>query len=217
MKKLSLLLIFTATFCFGQNVKLLPDDREFSYKIFGNIANYFENEKDLLDFFEFKKGDVVAEVGAGNWQNLVGLSLLVDSITFWAQDIDAGDLHDKALIKTIGKTVRYKPVQTNIFNRQIGYEKETLLPDNSIDKIILSSAFHEFTYMDEMISDLYKKLRPGGKIYILEAKCLTNGHKNYTMKETEQIMKKHKFNLVKKDNKNIHGAMGLYRMMFMKK
>lgn len=216
MKALLSLLLFISCICSGQTTKTLQNDREFSWRIFGNMANYFENERDLLDFFEFKKGNVVAEVGAGKWENVVGLSLLTDSITFYAQDIDAKNLQDKDLEKALSKTEKYKWTRYNTFKSQIGTEKESLLSDNSFDKIILSSTFHEFTYMNEMISDLYKKLKSNGKIYILESKCGNKDHKNYTAVQTEEILKKHGFTLLAKDGKNINGATGIYRMAFVK-
>lgn len=216
MKIAFTLLFFTAIVCFGLNVKTPQNDREFSYKIFGNIANYFESEKDLLDFFEFKKGGFVAEVGAGDWQNVIGLSILTDSITFYAEDINSENLHEKGLEKTLSKIVKYKQVQTNTFKLLIGKEKETLLPNNTFDKIILSATFHEFTYMDEMIRDIYKKLKSGGQLYILESECLSKTHKNYTAEQAFQILQKHNFNFVKKDGKDINGSTGLYRLVLVK-
>jgi len=210
----SLLLI--SSVCFSQNVKTLQNDKEFSWHDYGNIANYFESQKDLLDFFEFNKGDVVAEVGAGTWQNVVGFSILTDSITFYAEDINSENLHAKGLEKTLGKTLKYQKPQTNTFKFQIGNVKETLLPDNTFDKIILSATFHEFTFMDEMIFDIYKKLKPGGKLYILESECLSKTHKNYTAEEAFQIIQKHHFNFVKKDGKDINGAKNLYRLVLVK-
>ena len=217
MKTISALLLLIPFIYFGQEVKTLQNDREFSYKIFGNIANYFASEKDLLNFFEFKNKDVVAEVGAANWQNVIGLSILTDSIAYFAEDIDATNLHIKGLVKSLPKITKYKPNQTNSFDMTIGKEKETLLTDNLFDKIILCSTFHEFKFMDEMIADLYKKLKPGGKLYILESECLNKEHKNYTAKQTTEILKKHNFALLKKDGKDINGAKGLYRMVFAKK
>jgi ubiquinone/menaquinone biosynthesis C-methylase UbiE len=189
----------------------------FSYKVYGNVANYFENENDLLSFFEFTKNDLVAEVGANNGQNIAGLSILTDSITFYAQDINAKSLNQKSFNKAIEHSNKYKNSLTNRFNLCIGSEKKTNLPDGVFDKIILSSTFHEFTFMDEMILDIKTKLKKNGKVYILESECLTKSHKNYTANATTAIMERHNFHLVKKDEKNINGATGLYRTVYVKK
>ena len=194
-----------------------PDNKpEFSYKVYGNVANYFENEKDLLSFFEFKKGDVVGEIGANNGQNIAGLSLLTDSIAFYAEDINSKTLNQKNFDKAIAKCAKFRISKTNTYKLQIGTEKETLLPDNSFDKIILSSTFHEFTFMDEMLSDIYKKLKPGGKLFILESYCSNKDHRNYTSEQTGILLQKHNFRFLKKDGKDLNGATGLYRMISVK-
>lgn len=186
----------------------------FSYKVYGNIASYFENENDLLSFFEFKKDDVVAEVGAGDGQNIGGLSLLTDSITFYVQDINAVRLTQKNVDKVMKRCKKFKTPITNTFHLQIGTEKATLLPDDTFDKIMLIATFHEFTYMDEMITDIKKKLKPNGKLYILESHCFSKQHINYTANETITLLKKHGFSLIKKDGKDLNNSSGLYRAVF---
>lgn len=213
MKHLFITLIAFLTLTSGTYQDSKPD---FSFKTYGNIANYFENENDLLHFFEFKKRDVVSEIGAGDGQNIAGLSLLTDSITFYVQDINAKTLNEKSFNKIIAKCEKYKKPLTNTYKLLIGTEKASLLPDNSFDKILLSATFHEFTFMDEMISDIYKKLKSGGKLYILESECLNKDHKNYSAEQTAAILQKHNFSLLKKDGKNLNGATGLFRLIYTK-
>jgi len=213
LHKLLFFLFTCFTFTSWTSGKEKPD---FSYKTLGNIANFFENENDLLTFFEFKKGDVVAEVGAGNGQNIAGLSLLTDSLMLYAQDINSKSLNKKNFDKVINRCKKYKNPTTCNFQLYIGTEKTTNLPDNFFDKIILSSTFHEFTFMNEMLSDIYKKLKSGGKLYILESQCLNKAHKNYSAEEAIALAKTNNFNLIKKDGKDLNGSSGLYRIVFMK-
>ncbi len=194
------------------SIKINP---KFSYKIYGNVASYFENENDLLNFFEFKKGETIAEVGAFDGQNIGGFSILTDSIIFYAQDIDSINLTQKKIDKIIKRCEKHKKTITNTFHICIGTEKSTNLPDTTFDKIVLISTFHEFTFVDEMMTDIYRKLKPSGKLYILETRCLS--HNNYkTADETITMMKKYNFHLVKKDGKDINNSEGLYRVVFNK-
>jgi len=188
----------------------------FSYKVYGNFASFFESENDLLNFFEFNKGDIVAEVGAYKGQNIGGLSILTDSMTFYAQDINTISFNLKSFDKVIKRSNKYKTSLTNKFHLCIGTEEATNLPDGIFDKIFLSATFHEFTFMDEMITDISRKLKQNGKLYILESHCFTKTHKNYTADETTAIMKKHNFRLLKKDGKDINNATGLYRAIYAK-
>lgn len=192
------------------------DKPTFSYKVYGNIANYFESENDLLTFFEFKKGQTVAEIGANDGQNVGGLLLLTDSVNFFAQDINPNFLNEKSRGKIIKRCEKYKKPITGDFKLCIGSEHSSNLPDGLFDKIILSSTFHEFTYMDEMINDIYKKLKPGGKVYILESVCMNKKHKNYTAEEITGLFKKHGFTFLKKDGKDLNGSQGLYRLIFVR-
>lgn len=189
---------------------------EFSYKVYGSVANYFENENDLLNFFEFKKGQTVAEIGTFDGANIGGFSILTDSITFYAQDIDSINLTQKKFDKMIKHCTKYKKRLTNKFHLCIGTVKSTNLPDNTFDKILLISTIHEFTFMDEMMTDIYRKLKPSGQLYILETRC--DSHQNYqTADEMTTMMKKYNFHLVKKDGKDINNSLGLYRTVFSKK
>jgi ubiquinone/menaquinone biosynthesis C-methylase UbiE len=187
----------------------------FSDKAYGNVANFFEDENDMRSFFDFHKGDIVAEVGTGHGYNICGFSILADNTTFYMQDIDTTVLNQKQFEKVIKRCKKFKNPLTNKFYLCIGTEKSTNLPANSFDKIILISTFHEFTHIDDMMTDIYSKLKPNGQLYILEAHCFS--HKtNYTADETIAMMKKYNFALVKKDGKDLHRSTGLYRTIFKK-
>ena len=98
------------------------------------------------------------------------------------------------------------------FNLVIGDEKSTHLPDSSFDKIIMVSAFHEFTFMDEMIADIKSKLKTGGRVYILETKCLV--HPYYTPEETIARLARHGFTMMQRIETQRNGSQGLYILSF---
>ncbi|MBC7865051.1 MAG: hypothetical protein IAF38_18905, partial [Bacteroidia bacterium] len=122
----------------------------FTFNEFRNLVNFFETKKDLLDFFDLKKGDHVADIGAGEGKYEGAFSLLCDSVTFYSQEIDEKLLNKDKLNKVIKHYSKIKGTpQTNTFNFCIGTEKSSNLPDSTFDKIIMISSFHEFTFMDE--------------------------------------------------------------------
>lgn len=203
---------------------------EFAKEEFGlsaeklNFFNWmFETKQQLTDFMEIKNGDVVAEVGAGSCMNIGVLSLLYDSITFYAEDINPKWLNDKILRKTISYYERKrKTKQTNTFKCVIGTGSKTDLPEKTFDKIFLAEAFHEFDDKDAMIEDLAAKLKPDGKIILLDGfsypgdvqTCPDYGPHVLTMLPVEIArFEKHGFHLVKikaPDFKSIHYANGLF-------
>ena len=211
-----LYLLFFVTVVALSSVTLGENKPKFSWKAYGNVANYFENENDFISFFDFHKNDVIAEIGAGHGENMCGFNLITDSVTFYVQDIDTVALSEANFEKVVKRCKKSKKPFTNTFYRCIGTEKSSQLPDSTFDKIILSATFHEFSFMDEMIADIYKKLKPAGQLYILESHCFSETHENYTADETIEIMKKHNFTLVKKDGKDLNKSTGLYRMIFKK-
>lgn len=152
---------------------------DFSVKVYGNVANFFESEADMITFFDFHPGDIGAEVGAGYAKNLCGFSIVADSVTLYMQDIDTTILTEKRFNQAVKCCNKHKKPMANTFLRCIGTVKSTNLPDNTFDKIILIATFHEFVFFDEMMTDIYRKLKPDGQLYILEAHCFTQGHKNY--------------------------------------
>lgn len=209
-----LIILFLPTFVLGQISQ--TKEIRFSHKPFLNLVNYFDSKKEVIEFFDFKKGDYVADIGAGEGKYEGAFSLLFDSINYFVEDINKNILTQDKLNKVIKHYSSLKGVpQTNTFKLCIGTEKSTNLPDSLFDKIIMLSSFHEFTFVDEMIADISKKLKPDGKVYILDAFCTEKGHVNYTSDEVILKMKKHGFTLDKlqetKGNSN-----GLYKAIFKK-
>lgn len=189
----------------------------FTYKEYLNLVNYFDSKSDVTNFFEFKKGDVVADIGAGEGKYEGAFSLLTDSVTFYCEEIDSKLLNEKKMDKMVKHYTEIKDgTQTNTFKFCIGTEKSTNLPDNTFDKVIILSAFHEFTYIDEMIEDIKKKLKTNGKIYILDAHCTEKGHVNYTLEQVNEKMKQHGLSLMKNDATNSKNVKNLYKAVYVK-
>ncbi len=189
-----------------------------------NFFNYlFETKQQLTEFLEIKNGETIAEVGAGSGMNIGVLSLLYDSITFYAEDINKKFLNEKILKKTISYyEKKRKTKQTNTFHCVIGNGSNTNLPDGIFDKIFLVEAFHEVDDKNAMIEDLAKKLKPDGKIILLDGFsfpadtqiCPDYGPHVLTMLPVEiKRFEKHGFYLCKikaPDSKSIHYANGLF-------
>ena len=227
MKKL--LIISFATFistffCCAQELQhvgeLSKTEYGFSKSNMYILNDFFEYKKNFIAFFDIKNGDAIAELGAGDGSCSGAISLLYDSLNIYLEDIDTKSLNEKALAKIKNKYTRLRvSPQTNTFNFVIGTYTTTNLPDATFDKILMFQAFHEFTYVDDMLSDMAKKLKPNGKLILMDAfslkektiKC-TQGHRGLTINETIEIMKRHGFLLTKMrspENNLVHYANAL--------
>ena len=184
---------------------LAQTNPNYTFKNFGTYYQEFPTPQDLIRFMDFKSGDIIGDVGADDGMITCALSLLYDSLTFYAEDTDPKQINQKHLNKYVSRFTKLRNTpQTNQFHFVTGTYKCTNLPDQTFDKILMAASFHEFTYMDEMLDDLTKKLKPGGKLYILEAfssKTQTiyceKHHKGYRIDEVTSIMSKHGFYLTR--------------------
>lgn len=175
------------------------NDKNYNRKDFEILYDLFQNKNDLIKFLDIKPGEVIADVGGDDGHHMGSLSLIYDDLTFYIEDVDpklnAGDIEKMA--KKFSKK-RATP-QTCKFNWVAGTYTSTNLPDGIFDKIIMIASFHEFTEMDAMMKDISKKLKPNGKLYIMEAFCIDkviyceDKHKGYYMKEVNDIMNKQGF------------------------
>ncbi len=171
--------------------------RPFKYGHAYTKAECYEHCGPLLKQYRIKSGDVVADIGAASgWKDGI-FSVILDSVTFYIEDIDTNLLNKDQFNKVVKyyTSVRDKP-QTNTFHMVLGTKKSTNLPDSLFDKVIMENTLHELSNPFRMISDISWKLRPGGKLLINEdfsnrykvryvSGC---GTRAYTLKDAVEIM-----------------------------
>lgn len=143
--------------------------RPFKYGYAYSSKEECEEHKTKLEYFQIKNGDIIADVGAASgWKDGV-FSVLLDSVTFYVEDIDTNLLNQDQLNKVVQhySSLRSTP-QTNKFQMVIGTNEKTNLPDSLFDKIIIDNAFHEFLYPRKIIRDLTTKLKSGGQLIVAD-------------------------------------------------
>ena len=126
----------------------------------------------ILTYMELKPGDVFADVGASSGYFTVMMSTLVDSVTYYVQDIDTVCLNKRELNKVIDyySKLEEKPLSaTRSYIMTIGSQNRTQLPDNTFDKIYTNGTFHQFSQPDSIVLDLYQKLKPTGALFIRDS------------------------------------------------
>ena len=119
--------------------------------------------------YGIKNGDVVADIGAASGYIDGAFSVMTDSVSYYIQDIDTNFLNQNEFEKVTNyfSKIRNRP-QTNTFHYVIGSEFETALPDSMFDIIMMRISFHEIYYKNEILADIFNKLKPGGKLIIDE-------------------------------------------------
>jgi SAM-dependent methyltransferase len=165
----------------------------------------------ILEFMEAKPGMHVADVGAGSGALTVIMATQLDSCTVYIQDIDKKTLEQENVNKMItyySKKLGYDLGKRNTFHITYGELAKSNLPDDALDLIYSHATVHAFDIPDSMLTDLRKKLKPTGRIYIRDsfhgdqeegpfcsdAKC---GKPLYTIEEFLVMMDRNGFRLVK--------------------
>lgn len=125
--------------------------------------------KKLIEDFGIKNGEVIASVGAASgWIEGI-LSLYVDSVAFYIQDIDTNYLTKDQLNRVVKYYSDFRETpQTNTFFNVLGTARKTNLPDTIFDKIILVNSFHEISNPQKIIRDLGNKIKVRGKIIVAD-------------------------------------------------
>lgn len=125
-----------------------------------DTRNQEENVEQAVTNLPVDKKSIVADIGAGTGFYTFRIAPKVSKVI-------AIELQDEALdyLKQRSKTLK----QTNVEVVK-GMEKAPNLPNGSIDLALMVDVYHELEFPQEYLQALYKALKPGGKIVLLEYK-----------------------------------------------
>jgi len=138
-----------------------------------NPAFFLKTNKKKIEVIvsaaKFYPGEYIADIGAGIGWIDVAIGIYKDSLNFFLEDIDSTFLKNSRLQEALNEYSKEKenPI-TCSYNYTIGTEQSTLLPDTTFDKVLLIDTYHHLKNRDEMIRDLFRILKPGGKLIIHE-------------------------------------------------
>ena len=117
---------------------------------------------------KFKKGEIIADIGAGNGYIEAMLSIFTDSLTFYIQDIDTSVCNQRAINEVINfyQEVRGRSF-TNKFIVVNGTDTETNLPDRTFDKILMLRTYQYLKEPRVFILDVRENLKEDGLFYVI--------------------------------------------------
>ncbi|MVN93110.1 class I SAM-dependent methyltransferase [Mucilaginibacter aquatilis] len=123
-----------------------------------DTRNQEENVQLAVKNLPVDKKSVVADIGAGTGFYTFRIAPKVSKVL-------AIELQDEALDYL---KLRSKELKQNNVEVVKGMEKSPNLPDNSVDLALLVDVYHELEFPQEYLQALYRSLKPGGKIVMLE-------------------------------------------------
>lgn len=121
-----------------------------------------------VEAIKFKKGEIIADIGAGNGYIEAMLSMFHDSLTIYIQDLDTSVCNQSAINEVVDfyQEVNGRPF-TNRFIAVNGTDTDTNLPDSTFDKILM---IWTYTYLKEprvFIKDVRDNLKDDGLLYVI--------------------------------------------------
>ncbi|WP_345947870.1 class I SAM-dependent methyltransferase [Mucilaginibacter sp. PAMB04274] len=125
-----------------------------------DTRNQEENVELAVKYLPVDKESVVADIGAGTGFYTFRIAPKVKKVL-------AIELQDEALDYLKQRSQKLKLTNVEVVK---GMEKVPNLPDSSIDLALMVDVYHELEYPHEYLQALYKALKPGGKIVMLEYK-----------------------------------------------
>ena len=119
-----------------------------------------ENVSRAIKNMNLKPGEHVADIGAGSGYYTFRIAQRVPEGKVFAVDIQPEMLD----------IMRRKIKKDKIGNVELikGQEKSPQLPENSVDMVLMVDVYHELSYPKEMMQQIVKALKPGGRFILLE-------------------------------------------------
>lgn len=120
-----------------------------------------ENSELMVDSLKLKRGESVADIGAGTGYISRKLSKKVGT---------NGTVYAVEIQQEMLDILTNKAVQAGVHNIKpvLGTITDTKLPASSVDTILLVDVYHEFDHPFEMAQAMCKALKPGGRIVFVE-------------------------------------------------
>lgn len=119
-----------------------------------------EQPNKVIEALNLKPTDVVADIGAGTGYFSFRMANLVPQGKVYAVDIQPEMLGAIDFLKTENNVTNVETILGSITNPH--------LPKSSVDLALMVDAYHEFEYPKEMMEELIKSLKSGGRVVLVE-------------------------------------------------
>ncbi|MFQ5664466.1 MAG: methyltransferase domain-containing protein [Terriglobia bacterium] len=139
----------------------------------------WQRPQEVLDALGIQAGSVVADIGSGRGYFTFHLARRVGaSGRVYAVDIDEKTL---AIVRQRAERARLNRVET-----LLGARDDPRLPPETLDAALIVNAYHEMHHYDAMLQGVYRALKPGGRLGIIDG-AIAPGQKRTTYYRRHRI------------------------------
>ncbi|BAY40166.1 hypothetical protein NIES2111_45490 [Nostoc sp. NIES-2111] len=119
-----------------------------------------EQPSTLINSLNLQADDVVADIGAGTGYISLKIAPLLTAGKVFAVDIQPEMLEILEFLKQEKNITNVEPILATSDNPH--------LPPASVDLALMVDAYHEFEYPREVMQGIFKALKPGGRVVLVE-------------------------------------------------
>ena len=119
-----------------------------------------EQPSKIVSVLNLKSSDVVADIGAGTGFMSFRIAPILSQGKVLAVDIQPEMLDIMEFLKKENDITNVEPVLATLTNPN--------LPPTSVDLALMVDAYHEFAYPQEVMQGIFKALKPGGRVVLVE-------------------------------------------------
>ncbi|KAB8335500.1 class I SAM-dependent methyltransferase [Scytonema tolypothrichoides VB-61278] len=119
-----------------------------------------EQPSKIVSVLNFKPDDIVADIGAGGGYISFRIAPLLTKGKVLAVDIQPEMLDIIEFLKKENNITNVEPILATLTNPN--------LPPESVDLALMVDAYHEFEYPREVMEGIFRALKPGGRIVLVE-------------------------------------------------
>ncbi len=114
----------------------------------------------VVENMDLKPTDVVADIGAGSGYFTFRI----------AQKVPEGNVLGVDIQEEMLNFIRLRAEAKNLNNvkAHLGNIDDTNLSEGEVDVVLMVDAYHEFSHPREMMESIFKGLKPGGRVILLE-------------------------------------------------
>jgi len=120
-----------------------------------------QKPRELVEAMGLERGMAVADLGTGVGYMLPFLSRAVGP----RGRVVGEDIFDDFLASA---KQRAEVQKLNNVTFVKGTESDPMLPDGQLDQVLVLDTYHHFDYPEKMLAGIYRSLKPGGKLVIVE-------------------------------------------------